>query len=85
MKTFANYLLRKQWILRIVMHFLSIEKQERIIIAKFRNELAFFGRDTSDMTDDEIKESMTKVGKVINVIGFTTEEITDTMRILAKY
>jgi len=84
MKTFANYLLRKQWILCIVMRFLSVEKQERIVIAKFRAELAFFGYDASDMTDDEIKEAMVKVGEMISKIGFTTEEITDAMRAMAN-
>jgi hypothetical protein len=84
MITFANYLLRKQWILRIVMRFLSVEKQERIVIAKFRAELAFFGHDTSDMTDEEIKEAMVKVGEMISKIGFTTEEITGAMRAMAN-
>lgn len=85
MKTFANYLLRKQWILRIVMCCLSKEKQERIIIAEFRAELAFFGHDTSDMTDEEIKEAIVKVGEMISKIGFTTEEITIAMRAMASY
>jgi len=84
MKTFANYLLRKQWILRIVMRFLSVEKQERIVIAKFRAELAFFGHDTSDMTDEEIKEAMVKVGEMISKVGFTTDEITDAMRAIVR-
>ena len=84
MKTFANYLLRKQWILRLVMRFLSVEKQERIIIAKFRAELAFWGKDTSDMTDEEIKEAIVKVGEVISKIGFTTKEMTDAMRAIAN-
>jgi len=80
MKTFANYLLRKQ----LVMRFLSVEKQERIVIAQFRSELAFFGHDTSDMTDEEIKEAMGKVGEMISKIGFTTEEITDAMRAMVN-
>ena len=84
MKTFANYLLNKKWILRIVMHFLSKEKQERIIIAEFRSELAFFGHDTSGMTDEEIKEAIVKVGNVISQIGFTVEEMADTMRVMAR-
>ena len=84
MKTFANYLLRKQWILRIVMRFLSVEKQERIVIAKFRAELAFFGHDTSSMTDEEIKEAVINVGEMISKTGFTTEEITDAMRVMAN-
>jgi hypothetical protein len=84
MKTFANYLLRKQWILFIVMRFLSVKKQERIVIAKFRAELAFFGHDTSNMTDVEIKEAMVKVGEMISKIGFTVEEITDAMRAMAN-
>jgi len=84
MITFENYLLRKQWILRIVMRFLSVEKQELIVMAKFRAELAFFGHDTSDMTDEEIKKAMFKVGEMISKIGFTTEEITGAMRAMAN-
>ena len=30
-----------------------MEKKERIYIAKLRANLAFFGHDTSDMTDEE--------------------------------
>ena len=84
MKTFTNYLLRKQWILRIIMRFFSVEKRERIVIAKFRAELAFFGLDTSDMTDEEIKEAAVKVGEMISKIGLTTKEITDVMRAIAN-
>lgn len=66
------------------MFFLSAEKQEKIGIAKFRDELAFFGLDTSDMTDSKMKEAMARVGEMISVIGFTTEEITEAMQTIAK-
>ena len=58
MKKLLNYLLNKQWILRIVMCFLSDGKKEQIYIARFRAELAFWGHDVSDMTDEEIKEGI---------------------------
>jgi hypothetical protein len=85
MRVLLNYLLNKQWILRIVIRFLSVEKQERIIIAKFRAELAFWGHDTSDMTDEEIKEAIVKVSEMISKIGFTTKEMTDAMRAMANF
>jgi len=56
MKEFINHLLNKQCIFRIIMLFFSEDKQERIIIYKFRYGLAFFGHDISNMTDQEIKE-----------------------------
>ncbi len=84
MKTLLNYLLNKQWILSIVMCFLGVEKQERIVIAKFRAELAFFGHDTSNMTDEEIKEAIVEVGDMIGKIGFTTDEVAEALKALAN-
>ncbi len=85
MKIFANYLLRKEWILRIVMYFLSEEKQERIIIAKIREEFILFGKDISDMSDDEIKEGIIKVGNVMSKLGFTVDEVGQTLHVMAQF
>jgi hypothetical protein len=56
----ANYFLNKQYVLNIVMCFLSEEKKERIYIVRLRAELAFWGHDTSKMTDEEIKAGVKK-------------------------
>lgn len=74
MKTLANYLLNKQWILNIVMLFLSKEKQERILIAQVRGEFSFFGHDVSDMTDRDIKDMIIGVGKFMGETGLTMDE-----------
>ncbi len=84
MKTLLNYLLNKQWILRIVMCFLSDGKNERIYIARFRAELAFWGHDVSDMTDEEIKEGISKMGEMVAKCGMTTKEVENAFRALAN-
>ena len=84
MKTLANYLLRNKWVLRVVTRFLSEERQERITIAQFRNELCFFGHDASDMTDEEIKEAIVKVGELIGQFGFTADEAGNVIKVMAQ-
>lgn len=82
MKTLLNYLLNKQWILSIVMCFLSEGKKEQIYISRFRAELEFWGHDVSDMTDEEIKEGMKNVAKTIGSFGATKEEAAKALRVL---
>ncbi len=83
MKQFLNYLLNKHWILRIVMCFLDNDKKEKIYIARFRAELAFWGHDTSKMTDEEIKKGIDKMGELISACSFTTEQIANGLKALA--
>lgn len=71
----ANYFLSKQWVLSIVMLFLSDDKKEKIHIAKLRAELSFWGHDTSDMTDEEIKEGTKAVAEMMIKFGFTADEL----------
>ena len=85
MKRFLNYLLNKQWILRIVMRFLSEEKKERIYIARLRAELAFWGYDTSEMTDDEIKDGLMKVKEVSIKCGVTKQELAEVLKAMANF
>ncbi len=75
MKTFLNYLLNKQWVLSIVMRFLSDDKKERIYIARLRAELAYWGHDVSDMTDEEIKDGHLKVGEISKQCGVAAQEL----------
>lgn len=84
MKRFLNYLLNKQWILHIVMFFLSEEKKERIYIAKLRVNLAFFGHDTSDMTDEEMKEGVNNKGKMFSKCGITCDELAKTLQAMVN-
>lgn len=71
----TNYFLNKQWILSIVMLFLSDDKKEKIYIAKLRAELAFWGHDTSNMTDEEIKEGIKAVAEMMVKFSFTADEL----------
>lgn len=80
----ANYFLNKQWILKIVMRFLSEEKQQRILIAQLRGELSFFGCDTTNMTDEEIMEGVKEVGRIFGSFGLTVKEAGKAMRILGS-
>lgn len=59
--------LEKEW--------LTEEQQERLSIARLRAHLAFFGHDVSDMTDDEIKEGMINMGKLMSQTGLSLEEV----------
>lgn len=70
-----NYLLNKQWILNIVMYFLSDEKREKIYIVKLRAELSFWGYDTSEMTDEEIKKGVYKIHGAVQQCGVTSKEL----------
>ncbi len=79
MKAFVNYLLRKKWILRIVMYFLSEGKKERIYIATFRAEMTANGCDSSELTDDEIKIAMSTIHELEESCKFTPYEITRAM------
>ena len=84
MKRFLNYLLNKQWILHIVMCFLSEEKKERISISRLRAELSLWGYDTSKMTDDEIKDGLMKVNEVSTQCGVTKKELAEVLKAMDK-
>ena len=78
----ANYLINKQWVLHIVIRFLSEEKKEKIAIESIRQNLMLLGHDCSDMTDEEVKEGMKNVAKTIGSFGATTEEAAKALRVL---
>ena len=80
----ANYFLNKQWVLHIVMRFLSEGKKEQIYIARFRAELVFWGHDVSNMTDEEIKEGISKMGEMVSQCGMTTDEVAVAFKALGK-
>jgi len=84
MKTLLNYLLNKRCILSIAMRFLSEGKKEQIYIARFRSELAFWGHGVSDMTDEEIKEGIKKMGEMVEACRMTTNEVAEAFKAVAN-
>jgi hypothetical protein len=85
MKTLLNYLLNKQWILSIVMCFLSDGKKEQIYIARLRAELESWGYYTSDVTDKEIKDGIYKVSEVASRCGFTKQELAEVLKAMTNF
>jgi len=84
MKNILNYFLNKEWILNIVMLFLSDETKERIYIAKLRAEMLFWGHDLSNMSDKEIKQGASDMTKHIQCMGITVEQATKAFMQLGK-
>lgn len=84
MKRFLNYLLNKQWILSVVMCFLSEKKRERIYIARLRAEFEFWGYDTSKMTDKEMKDGIYKVSEVASKCGVTKQELAEVLKLISN-
>ena len=80
--TIADYFLNKQSILHLVMRFLSVEKQEKILIEQLRANLVFFGHDISKMTDEEVKKGLARSSKLISKTGITTDECANALRAL---
>ena len=80
----ANYFLNKQWILSIVMCFLSEDEKEKIYIARFRAEFIFWEHDISDMTDEEIKDGIKNIAKAIGSFGATAKESAKAFRVLGN-
>lgn len=84
MKSILNYFLNKEWILNIVMCFLSEETKERIYIAKFRAELEMFGYLTKDMTDKQVKEGLSVMAKIVSQMGITAVQASKAGELLRK-
>jgi hypothetical protein len=85
MKELINYLLRKQWILHLVMCFLSDNKKDQVYIARIRAEFAFLGCDTSHLNDEAIKELISKMAKMVEYYGMEAAQIKTAFRVLANF
>lgn len=83
MKLIINYLLNKKFFLNLITPFLSQEKQECIYIARFRAELSMSGIDTSQYTNEELKEGLKEFSSFIKKSGLTVKEVTDAMALAA--
>ena len=53
-------------------------------IQSLRAHLAFFGCDTSNMTDDEIKEHVLFVGKQMAKTGISAQQAVDGFRFMSR-
>lgn len=74
MKNVLNYLLNKEWILSIVMFFLSDETKKHIYIAKLRVEMLFWGYDISGMSDEQIEQGVVIQSIVFAEAGLTLDQ-----------
>lgn len=83
MKKVLNYILNIPFIFKIVCSLLPEKKNDIIQMQIFRNNFMFFGLDLSNMTDDEIKENVCKVGKVFGDFGLTTNEAAKALKSLS--
>jgi len=63
---------------------LNEEKQEKILIEQLRSELAFFGHDTTNMSDEEIKQGVKYLAKVMGSFGVTANEAANSLRTLGN-
>lgn len=58
-------------------HLLNKNEQEKISILELRACIKFFGFDTSDMSDDEIKQGANDLSKCLSKTGCTTQELVE--------
>lgn len=63
---------------------LTPEQKEKEYIDRFRAEMMFWGHNTSQLTDDEIKEGIQRTADIITKTGFTVDDITKAMIALPK-
>ena len=54
---------------------LTDEQQERLAIYRLRRDFKFFGYDTADMSDDQIKEAVIKVSDAASKWGLSIKEV----------
>ncbi len=75
MKILRKILLKLSYRSRFFVKFLDETGQERFYIAMLRAQLAFFGQDTSHMSDEDIKKGTLEAGRLIAITGVTCEEV----------
>lgn len=68
---------------RLRPHLLSEKEQEKISILGLRACFNFFGFDTTDMSDDEIKQGVNDLSKCLGKTGCTAQELVEASNRLA--
>lgn len=64
-------------------YLLSKHEQEKVSILELRACFKFFGFDTTDMSDDEIKKGVNDLSKCLAKTGCTAQELVDASNRLA--
>ena len=64
--------------------FTAEEIERKLTIAKIRSHLSFFGHDTSNMTDEEVEQGVTELGKAIGKTGITCEQAYENLAAMGK-
>lgn len=55
-------------------YFLNKEEQEKILLLELRSAFKFFGFNTSDMSDEDIKRGADEMSRVMLKAGLTKDE-----------
>lgn len=72
--------------IRIWLYRLTLSREQRkefdrkLAIAILRAELAFWGHDTSDMTDEEIEAGVMRVAEILGNAGVSAQQAADNLR-----
>ena len=61
-------------------YLLTKKEQEKLIMVEFRSLASLFGFDTSDMSDEEIKEGVTHAAKEMSKAGVSASEAGEALR-----
>ena len=48
--------------------------EDRVVMAEIRSHFAAFGHDTSDMTDEQIRAGVRRIGKLFGNTGISVEQ-----------
>ena len=65
--------------------FTKKKKSEAEIIASIRNEFVTMGKDLSDLSDEEIKETIVHMCQTIRSITPTSEQVIRIMKTMGKF
>jgi len=57
---------------------------KKLVIAQLRAEYAFWGHDTSNMTDEEIEAGVMRMAEVLRSTGVSCEQAAENFRMMGK-
>jgi hypothetical protein len=84
MKKIFNWILNRRWITKIILKFLSKEKQEKYYIECLKSHFLFFGKDIRNLTDEEIKIGINNMTVFLQTASSSWVEMTEAMRKLGR-
>ncbi len=66
-------------------HLLTKTESENLTILEIRSSFRFLGFDTSEMSDDDIKKGIEKIGKVVVKVGLSKDEAIEVSNRMATH